>query len=444
AAKKRKEAGKAKQNAVRPNVIVIMADDLGWMDVQVQGNKLLDTPNIDRLAKQGMRFTDGYAAAPVCTPTRAAMMTGLAPARLGITNHAPGHKAGFKPKGAKLVGADKQNYLNLDDVTIAERLKAAGYATGFVGKWHLSHPGRGAKNPKEPDLRPEHQGFDLNIGGNSRGGPPSYFEPYKISNIPPRKEGDYLPERLTDESIAFIRKHKAEPFFLCLWNYSVHYPIQAPERLIEKYKQRKGVKNPAYAAMIEGMDSALGRLFKAIDEMGLATNTLLIFKSDNGSLFGNEPLRANKGFLYEGGIRVPWIVRWPAVVEPGSLCKVPVVSMDTHATILDAVGLASETLSDGESLMPLLSQTGELERKQLFFHYPNYAFHGRNRLGAAVREGDFKLIRRFDDQSIELYNLKDDVGERENLADSDSKRANRLKRQLNEWLKSVGAKLPKS
>lgn len=444
AAKKRKEAGQAKKKTLaRPNVIVIMADDLGWMDLRMQGNKLLDTPHLDRLAKQGMRFTDGYAAAPVCTPTRAAMMTGLAPARLGITNHAPGHKAGFKPKGGKLVGADKQNYLNLENVTIAERLKAAGYATGFVGKWHLSHPGRGAKKPKEADLRPEHQGFDLNIGGNSRGGPPSYFEPYKISNIPPRKAGDYLPERLTDESIAFIREHRGEPFFLCLWNYSVHYPIQAPEHLIEKYKQRQGVKNPAYAAMIEGMDTALGRLFKAIDEMKLSANTLLIFKSDNGSLFGNEPLRANKGFLYEGGIRVPWIIRWPAVVEPGSVSHVPVISMDTHATILDAVGLAPEKLSDGESLMPLLTQTGSLKRKQLFFHYPNYAFHGRNRLGAAIREGDFKLIRRFDDESIELYNLKDDLGERTNLAKQQSELAGRLKRQLDEWLKSVGAKMPR-
>lgn len=442
AGKVRKAAGDSKGKSARPNIVVIMADDLGWMDLHVQGNELLDTPNVDRLAAQGMRFTDAYAASPVCTPTRAAMMTGLAPARLGITNHAPGHKAGFRPKGAKLVGAEKLNYLRLDHVTIAERLKAVGYATGFIGKWHLSHPGRGVKNPKEEALRPEHQGFDLNVGGNSRGGPPSYFEPYKISNITPRKVGDYLPERLTDESIAFIREHRDEPLFLCLWNYSVHYPIQAPEHLIEKYKQRDGVKNPTYAAMIEGMDTALGRLLEELDKLDLSTNTLLIFKSDNGSLFGNEPLRANKGHLYEGGIRVPWIVRWPAVVEPGSISSVPVISMDTFATILDVVGLAPEKELDGESLLPLLSQTASLERKALYFHYPNYAFHGRNRLGSAIREGDYKLIEWNDDGSLELYNLKEDIGERNNLVKQSPKLAEQLQKQLKTWLKSTGAKMP--
>ena len=444
AAKLRQAGSKAKQKTARPNIIVIMADDLGWMDLHVQGNELLDTPNLDRLAAEGMRFTDAYAAAPVCTPTRAAMMTGLSPARLGITNHAPGHRDGFKPKGAKLVGADKRNYLKPEEVTIAERLKEAGYATGFVGKWHLSHPGRGNQELNEKDLRPEHQGFDLNVGGNSRGGPPSYFEPYKIDAIEPRKKGDYLPERLTDESIDFIRKHKDKPFFLSLWNYSVHYPIQAPEHLIEKYKRRKGVERPAYAAMIEGMDTALGRLFRELDELKLSNNTLWIFKSDNGSLFSNSPLREFKGFLYEGGIRVPWIIKWPAVVEPGSLSDVPVISMDVHATILDVVGLAAPETADGLSLFPLLSQTGSFERDALYFHYPNYAFHGRNRLGGAIREGDYKLIRRYDDESLELYNLKQDLGERRNLATAEPKVARRMAGKLNAWLKETGARMPVS
>jgi arylsulfatase A len=442
AAKLRKAGPGAKQKSAKPNIIVVMADDLGWMDLRVQGNKLLDTPNLDRLAEQGMRFTDAYAAAPVCTPTRAAMMTGLAPARLGITNHAPGHRAGFKPKGAKLVGAEKRNFLFPEQVTIAERLKEAGYATGFVGKWHLSHPGRGKERLNEKDLRPEHQGFDMNVGGNSRGGPPSYFEPYKIDAITPRKEGEYLPERLTDESIDFIRKNRKKPFFLCLWNYSVHYPIQAPKHLIEKYQQRKGLENPAYAAMIEGMDTALGRLFRELDKLDLSQNTLLIFKSDNGSLFGNRPLRRNKGFLYEGGIRVPWIVRWPAVIEPGTVSSVPVISMDTHATILDAVGLEAAEQSDGVSLLPVLSQTGALPRDALYFHYPNYAFHGRNRLGGAIREGDYKLIRRYDDDSLELYDLKKDLGEENNLAKQSPKIATRLRNKLDAWLKSTGAKMP--
>ena len=432
--------------ADKPNIILIMADDLGWMDLHVQGNPNLDTPNLDRLASQGMRFTDAYAAAPVCTPTRAAMMTGQAPARLGITNHAPGHKPGFIPKERHQAGAAKTNHLPLKQVTIAERLKAAGYATGFIGKWHLSHPGVGREKTElaETALRPEHQGFDLNIGGNQRGGPPSYFEPYKIPNITPRKEGDYLPERLTDESIAFIEKNRGRPFFLSLWSYSVHYPIQAPQDLIDKHTKRGAHKNPAYAAMIEGMDTALGRLLKALDDLKLRDNTLVIFKSDNGSLFGNEPLRRNKGFLYEGGIRVPWIVRWPGVVKPGSICSTPVVSMDTFPTILEAAGLRPlpGKILDGESLIPLFKQQGGLKRDSIYFHYPNYAFHKRNRLGGAIREGDYKLIKRYDDGSIELYNLAGDVGEQDNLAKARTDLAGRLQRKLDAWLKETGAKMP--
>ena len=428
-----------------PNIVVIMADDLGWMDLHCQGNPLLDTPQLDRLAKQGMRFTDAYAAAPVCTPTRAAMMTGKSPARLAITNHAPGHRPGFVPKGQDLAEAETLTYLPLGEVTIAERLKNAGYATGFIGKWHLSHrKGADANGPWEPQLRPEHQGFDLNIGGCDRGGPPSFFEPYGIPNIPPRRKGDYLPERLADECISFLRTNQAKPFFLCWWDYSVHYPIQAPEQLIQKYRQRPGVKDPAYAAMIEGMDTAIGRVLQELDFLGLATNTLVLFTSDNGSLFGNEPLRANKGFLYEGGIRVPWIVRWPGIVKPGSTCSVPVISTDTYSTLLEAAGLkpVPEQAPDGESLLPLLRQTGSLQRKALYFHYPNYAFHQRNRLGGAIREGDFKLIRNYDDDSLELYNLAADLGETRNLSATHPEMTQRLTAKLESWLKSSGARMP--
>lgn len=428
-----------------PNIVVILADDLGWMDLHCQGNPLLDTPQLDRLAKQGMRFTDAYAAAPVCTPTRAAMMTGKSPARLAITNHAPGHRPGFVPKGQDLAEAETLTYLPLGEVTIAERLKNAGYATGFIGKWHLSHrKGADANGPWEPQLRPEHQGFNLNIGGCDRGGPPSFFEPYGIPNIPPRRKGDYLPERLADECISFLRTNQAKPFFLCWWDYSVHYPIQAPEQLIQKYRQRPGVKDPAYAAMIEGMDTAIGRVLQELDFLGLATNTLVLFTSDNGSLFGNEPLRANKGFLYEGGIRVPWIVRWPGIVKPGSTCSVPVISTDTYSTLLEAAGLkpVPEQAPDGESLLPLLRQTGSLQRKALYFHYPNYAFHQRNRLGGAIREGDFKLIRNYDDDSLELYNLAADLGETRNLSATHPEMTQRLTAKLESWLKSSGARMP--
>ncbi|MBT5926361.1 MAG: sulfatase-like hydrolase/transferase, partial [Verrucomicrobia bacterium] len=235
--------------ADRPNIVLIMADDLGWMDLHCQGNELLDTPHLDQLASEGIRFTDGYAAAPVCTPTRAAIMTGVSPARLHITNHAPGNPNHI-PKNSNLRGAEWTTHLGLEYKTLAEYLKEAGYATGFVGKWHLSHhKGKDAEGPLEPRLRPQFQGFDMNIGGCSYGGPPSYFEPYRIPNISPRKEGDYLPERLADECISFMDQKRDDPFFLCWWNYSVHYPIQAPEHLIEKYKQKEGAKRPDYLAM---------------------------------------------------------------------------------------------------------------------------------------------------------------------------------------------------
>ncbi len=429
----------------RPNIVVIMADDLGWMDLHCQGNTLLDTPHLDRLATQGMRFTDGYAAAPVCSPTRAAMMTGQSPARVGLTNHAPGHADGFHPPNSRTTEADWVRHLTLDHVTIAERLREAGYATGFIGKWHLSHrPGSDADGPFEPRLRPEHQGYQINIGGCSRGGPPSYFEPYRIPNIAPRRTGEYLADRLADESIAFVHAHKDKPFFLTWWNYSVHYPMEAPAELIEKYKKREGVSRPVYAAMIEAMDAAIGKLLTALDNSGVSQDTLLIFKSDNGSLYGNEPLRANKGFLYEGGIRVPWIVRWPGVVEAGSVCRTPVISMDTFPTIIEATGLkpAPNMPLDGESLLPLLRQTGSLQRKAIYFHYPNYAFHKQNRLGSAIREGDFKLISRYDDGSLELYNLANDISEQQNLAKSSPKAAMKLKTKLDAWLTASGARMP--
>ncbi len=430
----------------RPNIVVIMADDLGWMDLHCQGNDALDTPRLDHLASEGMRFTSAYAASPVCTPTRAAMMTGMSPARLAITNHAPGNPDHVSPK-TKLKGADWTTYLSLDHTTIAERLGSAGYATGFIGKWHLSHrPGKDDDGPFEPRLRPEHQGFDLNIGGCRFGGPPSYFEPYKIPNITPRKEGDYLPERLADESIAFINNNATanQPFYLCFWNYSVHYPIQAPEHLIEKYKARGGVPNPAYAAMIEGMDTAIGRVIDAIDDAGIANDTLILFTSDNGSLFGNQPLRRNKGHLYEGGIRVPWIARWPGKIPAGTTCDTPVIITDTFPTILEAAGISfpAGRKCDGESILPLLRQSGALKRNAIYFHYPNYAFHKQNRLGSAIRQGKYKLIRWYDDDSIELYDLAKDIGETQNLASEQPELAQKLRTKLETWLDESAAKAP--
>jgi arylsulfatase A len=432
------------ESLTRPNILLIMADDLGWMDLHCQGNPLVETPSIDRLATQGMRFTDAYAAAPVCTPTRAAMMTGMSPARLAITNHAPGNPD-FVSEKTHLKGAEWTTYLSLDHVTIAERLKQADYATGFIGKWHLSHRSRlDERVPGEAQLRPEFQGFDLNIGGCRLGGPPSYFEPYKIPNVSSRRDGDYLPDRLADESIAFIKKHREDAFFLCWWNYSVHYPIQAPEHLVDKYRTRSEVKNPGYAAMIEGMDTSIGRVLSAIDDMMLSENTLVIFTSDNGSLFGNKPLRGNKGHLYEGGIRVPMIVRWPGRVEPSTTCSTPVITTDAFPTILDAAGLQldSDRICDGESILPLSRTTVTKKRRSIFSHYPNYELHKHNRLGSAIRQGKFKLIHWHDDDTSELYDLQNDVGETTDLAAQMPDLASGLSLQLDDWLKETGAKMP--
>jgi len=429
----------------KPNIVVIMADDLGWRDLRCYGNAQLDTPALDQLAAEGMRFTSGYAAAPVCTPTRAAMMTGQSPARLRITNHAPGNPDGFSLKGSDLQEAENIRHLPLAAVTIAERLSSAGYATAHIGKWHLSYTTRDEQGLTDKDLRPDKQGFDLNVGGYSGGGPPSYFAPYRIPTLADGKEGEYLPDRLADEAIAFIRHHRNAPFFLNWWPYSVHYPMQARAELIAKYRQRGGLKDPVYAAMIEGMDTGIGRFLKALDEAGLRDNTLVLFKSDNGGYNGdNRPLRGLKGMLYEGGIRVPWIVRWPGKVQPGTTNSTPVISMDCYPTILEAAGLppAPNHPLDGKSLLPLLTQSPGFERDAIYFHYPNYAFHKQNRLGSAIREGQYKLIRNYDDDSLELYDLSSDIGEQRNLARQSPKLAKRLADKLDAGLRECDARLP--
>ena len=303
----------------KPNVLFILIDDMGWMDLGCQGNKNLRTPNIDNLAKGGMRFTDAYAPAPVCSPTRASIITGQSPARLQITNHLP-HQDRFTPKDSKLLPAKMLNHLSLESETLAERLKKdAHYATAFIGKWHL-YTGRDKK------YNPLNQGFDINIGGCSYGGPPTFFDPYRIDFLPDRKEGEYLPNRLADEAIAFISEQnsKDKPFFVALWNYTVHWPMEAPDKLVEKYKNLpvKGYRDYRYAAMIEAMDIAIGKVLKSLDDLNITEETLVIFTSDNGPFGGvgdASPLRADKGHLYEGGIRVPLIVRWPGKVEAGAV-----------------------------------------------------------------------------------------------------------------------------
>ena len=432
--------------APQPNIVVIMADDLGWRDLHCYGNEHIDTPFLDQLAAEGMRFTDAYAAAPVCSPTRAAMMTGLAPARLRLTNHAPGNPDGFALPGSDLQEPETVRHLALSYTTIAERLSAAGYATGHVGKWHLSYVNpRGSEQRDQRELYPENQGFDVNIGGNSSGGPPSYFSPYRNSTLKDGAAGEYLPSRLADEAMNFVRSNRGRPFFLNWWPYSVHYPMQAPAELIAKYRQRQEVKDPVYAAMIEGMDAAIGRFLKQLDEAGLRDNTLILFKSDNGGYSGdNRPLRGFKGTLYEGGLRVPWIVRWPGRVPAGSICATPVISTDCYPTLLEAAGVQpvpGSTL-DGRSLIPLFEQKPGFDRDAIFFHYPNYAFHKKNRLGSAMRAGDFKLITYYDNGEFELYRLSSDIGEEVNLSQQHPEIVRQLKDKLDAWLRQTDARLP--
>jgi len=434
------------QAANKPNILFVMADDLGWMDLACQGNKLVETPHLDRLANQGMRFTSAYAAAPVCSPTRAAVLTGQAPARLHMTSHLPGN---FFPMDNRPQPADMVPAIGPKHVTIAERLKEVGYANAFLGKWHIA-PSAGKQGRVADEHSPLNQGFDINIGGASYGGPPSFFSPYRIATLPDGEPGEYLPDRLVDETIGFIRENKSKPWMVHLWFYTVHWPMQAPGALLKKYENRKGpgLNDTRYGAMIEAMDSAMGRLLASLESLGLEEETVIIFTSDNGGFAGVSdcrPLRESKGHLYEGGIRVPMIVRWPGRVAAASISHEPVVSMDFYPTFLELAGLkpSGDMELDGESLVSLFNGTGGPKRKELFFHFPNYAWHMDNRLGGAVRSGDYKLIRNYDDESVELYDLKSDLGETSNLAKEHPRLAKRLDQKLSAWLADTEAWMPK-
>lgn len=434
----------------RPNVLLVLVDDLGWSDLGCYGNQAVDTPRIDAFSRQGMRFTDAYAAAPVCSPTRASIMTGKTPARLGITNHMP-DRPSFTPEDPVLLPAKCEDRLPLAEVTLAELLRDSGYCTAFFGKWHLA-PQRSGEDEK---FFPDQQGFEINIGGNGQGGPGrSFFAPYEFPNLVSQSDGEYLPYRLGEEVVAYLEDHAARsesrPFFLALWNYTVHWPMDAPADLLEKYRakgKQRGIRDVRYAAMTEALDQVIGRVLDVLDATGLARRTLVVFTSDNGALISVadcRPLRKGKGYLYEAGIRVPMIVRWPGRVTPGTTSGTPVVSTDLFATILDAagVGMPSGYPDDGESLVPLLSGSAPLSREALFFHYPNYAFHRDNRLGGAMRRGDLKLIENFDDGSVELYDLRADLGERRDLAAERAGEAAMMRRELAAWRERVGARMP--
>ncbi len=440
----------------RPNFVFFLVDDMGWKDAVCFGSSFYETPNIDRLCASGMKFTQAYAACPVCSPTRASIMAGKYPARLNLTDYLVGGARG------KLNPAKYIHQLPLEEVTIAETLKEAGYATFFAGKWHLGDEG----------FWPEEQGFDVNKGGWSRGGPyggKKYFSPYGNPRLDDGPDGEHLPDRLATETAKFIEAHRAEPFLAYLSFYSVHTPLMARKDLEAKYEEkRKGVdggeiwgkegnrkvrlvqEHAIYAGMIEAMDQAVGKVLDALDKLKLAEETIVIFMSDNGGLSTSEghptsnlPLRAGKGWLYEGGIREPMIIRAPGMTRPGSVCSEPVISTDFYPTMLDLADLPEKPKQhiDGVSLVPLLKGGKSLGRKAIYWHYPHYGNQGGSP-GGAVRAGDYKLIEFYEDGRIELYNLEKDIGEKKNLAEKMPKKAAEMLAMLKAWRKDVDAQMP--
>ena len=429
----------------RPNIVMILMDDWGWADLGCYGSKFHRTPNVDRMAADGMRFTQAYAVCPVCSPTRAAIMTGKYPARLHLTDYIPGQRD--SPQ-RKLLRADFRQELPLEEITIAELLHEAGYATAAIGKWHLGGAG----------FEPSRQGFDLGIAGDEKGSVLSYFAPFRnreaqsLPGLDRAGEGEYLTDRLSAEAVRFIEEHQKQPFFLYLPHFAVHTPLMAKPELVAKYEaalKPPGLqRNPDYAAMIESVDDGVGRILRKLESLGLAENTLVIFTSDNGGLAtaegpktpatNNAPLREGKGYLYEGGIRVPVVARWPAAIKPDSTCDAPTSSIDWLPTIAEVCGLDVSHAIDGVSLVPLLKQTGALESRPLYWHYPHYSPQG-GKPGGAVREGDFKLIEFYEQGRRELFNVVKDTSENTNLIDQEPERAERLALKLSSWLKEVDA-----
>lgn len=446
------------------SVLFILVDDLGYMDIGANNpNTFYETPNIDKLAASGMRFTDGYAANPVCSPTRYSIMTGRYPSRVDATNFFSGRRSGkFNP-------APLNDRMPLDEITIAEALKEHGYQTFFAGKWHLG--------PTE-EYWPTQQGFDVNRGGHRGGGPyggKKYFSPYENPTLSNGPEGEHLPDRLARETSEFMEEHRDEPFLAYLSFYSVHTPLMAPKDLVAKY-QAKAKKlglsdenafaeeeqvfgdkprrvriqqnHAVYAAMVEAMDRAVGKVLNQITKLGLDDSTAVFFIGDNGGLSTSEgsptsnlPFRGGKGWIYEGGIREAFLARCPGVTTPGSVSSEPVCSTDFYPTILEYCGLPLKPNQhlDGQSLIPLMSGEERLSRENLFWHYPHYSNQG-GFPAAALRNRDWKLIERFEDGRVHLYHLKDDPGERKDRSKDFPDRVMRMRENLHRWYREVDAK----
>lgn len=419
------------------NFVYIIIDDLGWSDTGPYGNKVIETPNLDRLGKESVRFTQAYASCPVCSPSRASVLTGKYPARIGLTDFIPGTKQ--RPT-ARLITPDFVQHMRHEDMNLAKALKTKGYTRGNVGKWHLGGDG----------YLPTDQGFDTNVAGDDRGHPASYFGPEQFPDMA-LASGESLNERLGTEGARYIDANKDHPFFLYAGHYAVHGPIQARPEVVAKYRQRDtGEIDPTYCALVESMDSAVGRVLDAIDKAGIRDHTVIIFTADHGGLrfegrnakpvTTNAPLRAGKGHVFEGGIRIPLLVSWPQVTRPGTVIDTPVCNVDWLPTISKAVGVSTSGPLDGVDIMPVL-RGQQIAERALYWHYPHYSPQGGDP-GGAVHLGDWKLIEFFDDSRFELYNLKEDIGEKKNLVLREPKRAEEMHAMLKQWRTSVKAQMP--
>ena len=442
----------------RPNIVLIVADDLGWSDLGSYGSDLHETPHLDRLTEDSVVFTDAYAASPVCSLTRASIMTGKDPARLGMTIW---REWAQRRGNRKLLEPIALDALPLEHDSLAEVLCRSGYHTAHVGKWHLG----------DAEAYPQAHGFDMNIGGTLWGAPEAFFYPYSseyrryfdgwryVPDLEPGREGDYLTDRLTDKAIEIIERHQEEPFFLNLWYYTVHTPIEGKPDVVEKYRRKidreksKNNTNPHMAAMVESLDENVGRVLSTIEGLGLRESTIVVFTSDNGGFIGrcklnpelqvtsNAPLRSGKGSCYEGGIRVPLMIRGPDTLASLKRSEI-VYTSDLYPRLLKMAGLSEriEQTLDGVDVSGLLmDREASLERDTLYFHYPHY--YRTTTPVSAIREGDWKLLEYFEDGRLELYNLRSDLGKMENLAQSRPRLAKRLREKLDAWRKSVDAQL---
>ncbi|MBT5321878.1 MAG: sulfatase [Verrucomicrobiales bacterium] len=446
----------AQAEAGKKNVVFILVDDWGWADAGVQGSDFFETPNIDRLAREGMRFTQAYAAAAICSPTRAAILTGKSPARLDMTIWHEGAVRGG-PKSKRLLEAKAQPNLPRGEVTLAELFKKEDYFTAHIGKWHL---GKAA-------FYPETQGYDVNIGGTCWGAPATFYWPYRgpwskndpeLRYVPvgSGKSDDYLTDQLTDHALRIITQQKDRPFFLSLWFHTVHTPIEGKPDLVKRFEKKPPGKihsHAEYAAMLASLDENVGRVLRRIDDLKLTDHTVVILTSDNGGVdfstaksdnrppTSNAPFRSGKGTLYEGGLRVPLIIRWPGRTKAGSECAAQVTSQDFFPTLADALGQTDVPRHDGVSLLPLLENPkASLNREALFWHYPHY--YPRMTPASAIRAGDWKLIQYYEDNRLELFNLKTDPAETKNLAATQPAKTKALRKKLDAWRKETDAKAP--